>query len=83
MMDASLFISGRLRFKGSIAMVSIAISFLVMIVAVAVSSGFRSEIRAGISSISGDIQLMPLNMNLMNEAAPVESDASYMQYLKN
>ena len=83
MMDASLFISGRLRFKGSIAMVSIAISFLVMIVAVAVSSGFRSEIRAGISSISGDIQLMPLNMNLMNEAAPVESDASYMQYLKD
>ncbi len=82
-MDVSLFISRRLRFKGNIAMISIAVSFLVMIIAVAVSSGFRHEIRAGIASVSGDIQLMPLNMNLMNEAEPVESDASYMPYLKN
>ena len=81
-MDASLFISGRLRFKGNIAMVSIAISFLVMIIAVAVSSGFRREVRSGISSISGDIQLMPLNMNLMGEDSPVESDAGYVSYVK-
>lgn len=80
-MDASLFISRRLRFKGKIAMTSIAISFLVMIIAVAVSSGFRQEIRSGISSVSGDIQLLPLNMNLMDEAAPVESDASYLPYV--
>ncbi len=81
-MDASLFISRRLRIKGKIAMISIAISFLVMIIAVSVSSGFRHEIRAGISSVSGDIQLLPLNMNLMDEAAPVESDASYLPYVK-
>lgn len=81
-MDASLFISRRLRFRGHIAMISIAISFLVMIVAVAVSSGFRHEVRKGISSISGDVQLMPLNMNLMDQASPVESDASYMPYVK-
>ena len=81
-MDASLFISRRLRIKGKIAMISIAISFLVMIIAVSVSSGFRNEIRAGISSVSGDIQLLPLNMNLMDEAAPVESDASYLPYVK-
>ena len=58
-MDASLFISRRLRFKGGIAMVCIAISYLVMIIAVAVSSGFRNEIRRGVSSLSGDIQLTP------------------------
>ena len=81
-MDASLFISRRLRFKGRIVMTSIAVSFLVMIIAVAVSSGFRHEIRAGISSISGDIQLMPLNMNFMNEASPVEGDASYIPYVE-
>ena len=81
-MDASLFISRRLRIKGKIAMTSIAISYLVMIIAVAVSSGFRHEIRAGISSVSGDIQLMPLGMNLMSESSPVESDASYIPYLK-
>ena len=36
-MDASGFIARRLRFGGKIAMVSIAISFLVMIIAVSVS----------------------------------------------
>ena len=81
-MDASLFISGRLRFKGKIAITSIAISFLVMIIAVSVSSGFRHEIRRGISSVSGDIQLLPLNMNLMDETSPVESDASYLPYVE-
>ena len=80
-MDASLFISRRLRFKGKIAMVSIAVSFLVMIIAVAVSSGFRHAIREGISSVSGDIQLLPLNMNLLDDAFPVESDASYLPYI--
>ena len=82
-MDASLFISRRLRFKGKIAMISIAVSFLVMIIAVAVSSGFRHEIRAGISSVSGDVQLLPLNMNIMDEASPVESDAAYIPYVED
>lgn len=80
-MDASLFISRRLRFKGKVAMVSIAISFLVMIIAVAVSSGFRNEIRDGISSVSGDIQILPLNMNLLDSAVPVETDASYVGHM--
>ena len=64
-------------------MTSIAVSFLVMIIAVSVSSGFRQEVRVGISSVSGDIQLMPLNMNFMNEETPVESDASYMPYVRD
>lgn len=63
-------------------MASIAISFLVMIIAVAVSSGFRNEIRGGISSVSGDIQLQPLNMNLLDSASPVEKDASYIPYIR-
>lgn len=81
-MDASLFISRRLCFKGKIAMISIAVSFLVMIIAVSVSSGFRHAIRDGISSVSGDIQLLPLNMNLLDDASPVESDASYLPFVK-
>ena len=64
-------------------MISIAVSFLVMIIAVAVSSGFRHEIRSGISSVSGDIQLLPLNMNLMDETSPVEADAAYLPYLQD
>ena len=81
-MDASLFISRRLRFKGKIAMASIAVSFLVMIIAVSVSSGFRHAVRDGISSVSGDIQLLPLNMNYLDAASPVESDAAYLPYVK-
>ena len=81
-MDASLFISRRLRFKGKIAMASIAISFLVMIIAVSVSSGFRHEIREGISSVCGDVQLLPLNMNFLDDTSPIEADASYVPFVK-
>ena len=39
------------------AMISIAISFLVIILAVTISGGFRKEIRSGIADIAGDIQV--------------------------
>lgn len=78
MMDASLFISRRLRFRGNIAVISIAISFLVMIIAVAVSSGFRHQLRSGIARISGDIQIVPPDMNPLDPAQPVERDAAYV-----
>ena len=81
-MDASLFISRRLRFKGGIAMLSIAISYLVMIIAVSVSSGFRNEIRQGLAAISGDVQLTPPNLNVLDSSRPIESDASYLPYLE-
>ena len=62
-------------------MISIAVSYLVMIIAVAVSSGFRDEIRTGLSSISGDIQLTPPNLNVLDTSRPVERNASYLPYL--
>ena len=80
-MDASLFISRRLRFKGGIAMVCVAVSFLVMIIAVSVSSGFRNEIRKGVSSISGDIQLTPPNLNVLDSSRPVERNPAYLPYI--
>lgn len=80
-MDASLFISRRLRFKGGIAMVCVAVSFLVMIIAVAVSSGFRNEIRNGLSSVSGDIQLAPPNLNVLDSSRPIERNPAYLPYL--
>ena len=80
-MDASFFIAGRLRFKGKIAVTSIAVSFLVMIIAVAVSSGFRHEVRNGLSELSGDIRLMPPTMNILDENEPIESDPAYLPYV--
>lgn len=81
MMDVSLFISRRLRFKGGLAMTCIAVSYLVMIVAVAISSGFRSEIRSGLSALSGDVQLTPPNLNVLDQSRPIEKDAAYLPYL--
>ena len=72
-MGAPSFIAAKLRFKGKIAMVSIAISFLVMILAVSVSSGFRREIRSGLASINGDIQLTSADMNYISEESSVSA----------
>ena len=82
-MDASFFIAGRLRFRGNIAVISIAVSFLVMIIAVSVSSGFRHEVRNGLSDMSGDIRLMPPAMNYLDENEPIESDPAYLPYVQD
>ena len=81
-MDASLFIGRRIRFKGKIVMTCVAVSFLIMIISVAVSSGFRHEIRKGISSVSGDIQLMRPDMNYMEEGTPVGTAPSYLSMIE-
>ncbi len=59
-------------------MVSIAVSFLIMIIAVAVSSGFREEIRDGISDLTGDVQLMPADMNYINDESPMVLDPDFV-----
>ena len=76
-MDTAFYIASRLRFKGKIAITCIAVSFLVMILAVAVSSGFRQEVRHGLSSLSGDIMISAPDLNVMGESRPVDlSDPS-------
>ena len=59
-------------------MVSIAVSFLIMIIAVAVSSGFREEIRDGISDLTGDVQLLPADMNYINDSSPMSMEADFI-----
>ena len=80
-MNTSLFISRRLRFKGGLAMACIAISYLVMIIAVSVSSGFRKEIRNGLSVLSGDVRLTPPNLNILDRSRPIEKNPSYLPYV--
>ena len=81
-MNVPLFISRRIRYKGRVVVTVVAVSFLVMIIAVAVSSGFRREIHQGISSVSGDIQLTLPSMNYLGEDSPVASDQSWMAPVK-
>ena len=72
------FISRRIRFKGRLSSVCVAVSFLVMIVSVAVSSGFRSEIRRGLSELCGDVTLTPLNANYMGESSPIPASPAFL-----
>lgn len=82
-MDASLFIGRRLRFKGRIAMVSVAISFLVIIIAVAVSSGFRTELRDSLSAMTGDVLLTHPTMSYLDEGNPINTRPSYIGMLED
>ena len=82
-MDVSLFIARRIRFRNRIASVASAVSFLVMIIAVAISSGFRHEIRDSISLLSGDVQLTSSDMNWTGESSPIEKCPSYFDRLQS
>ena len=82
-MNTTFFISRRLRFKGGLAMVYIAVSYLVMIIAVSVSNGCRSEIRGGLSALSGDVQITPPDLNVLDQSRPIEADASYIPYIQD
>lgn len=71
-MRTSRFIAAKLRYKGVIAMVAIAISFFVMIIAVAISGGFRFELRKGIATLSGDVSITQPNLNYASETDPIK-----------
>lgn len=75
-MSAPLFIAGKLSFKGRMAMVSIAVSFFVMILAVAISSGFRKEIRDALSNLSGDISITAFSRNSGAQAPAILQDSA-------
>ncbi|MBQ3607992.1 MAG: FtsX-like permease family protein [Bacteroidales bacterium] len=80
-MDASFYIASRLRFKGKAAIICIAVSFFVMIVAVAVSAGFRHAVRASLSDMSGDILLSAPDLNVMNGTRPVDASDPCLAYV--
>ena len=58
-MSPDRFIARKLKFQGKLAAASIAVSFLVIIVAVAVSSGFRQSVRDRVARLTGDIRIAP------------------------
>lgn len=77
-MDVSLFIASRLRFKEKVVLSCITVSFLIVIIAVAVSSGFRTEIRNGVSRVTGDVQLALPRLNYLEESSPVNASPTYI-----
>lgn len=74
-MKASRFISRRIGFKSRAASISIAVSFVVMILAIAIADGFRTHIYAKLSEISGDIIVSPAGWS--DEVLAVEDAPDY------
>ncbi len=80
-MNTTYFIANKLSFKGKLASVAIALSFFVMIISVAIASGFREEIRDGLGSMVGDIQILPSNLSITDGTNPIESNPKYLPYI--
>lgn len=77
-MSARFFIAGRLSNKSRVVTAAVAVSFLVVIIAVAVSAGFRHEIGRGLSETMGDVQLAMSDINYVDESSPVQVNQSYI-----
>ncbi|MBP5397691.1 MAG: ABC transporter permease [Bacteroidales bacterium] len=82
-MTAPAFIASRLRFKGRLPLLCIALSFFVIILAVAISGGFRYEIRRGVGAISGDLQIVPQKQSLFGEEVALERHPSWLEHVQN
>lgn len=82
-MDVSLFIARRLRYKGRVVTAAVAVSFLVVIIAVAVSAGFRHEIRTGISHMAGDVMLTEPGFNYLDEESSISVDQPYLSDIRS
>ena len=81
-MDVAFYLAGKMKFKGKLAMWSIALSFLIMIVSISVSSGFRTEIRTALSEASGDIHIEPLHVGRDGIAATLNADPAYLEEVR-
>ena len=75
--------TGKLSRTGTIiSVVSVALSIAVIIVAVSVSNGFRSEIGGKARGFMGDMTLAEPGLEITGESGPVSSDLTYMGKLQ-
>lgn len=81
-MPAESFIARKLRFKEKLSAGAIAISFFIMIVAVAISAGFRQEIRSGVSAVSGDVMLTATGFSGYGEDSHISCEQSYLPMIE-
>ena len=81
-MNAVRFISGKIRFKGYLTLICVAVSYLVMIIAVAVSSGFRTEIRKSLGEIYGDVRITPMEEILATGVVSVPRHPAFLEELQ-
>ena len=92
-MNTELFIAKRLSFDkknkktvqlmARIAMVSIALSMAVMIVATAVLSGFSLQLKERISGFNAHLRIVNLDSNLSFEAEPILNNYDFYDEIRN
>ncbi len=88
-MNLNLFIAKKIRGRGlssvsnGIACVSVAVSIWIILAAVAIAGGFKSEISKRASGFTGDIVLTVPGLDYMNDVYPLHSDLSYLPSIKS
>lgn len=92
-MNLPLFIARRISFNSKrtfsklivrIAILGIMLGLAVMILAIAIVKGFKSEIREKVRGFSGDIQITKLNLNTSYENTPFSiPDSSFQRITKH
>ena len=60
------------------AVIPVAVSFLVIILSITISSGFRRQVRNGISALTGDIQLTSPQANAFSSDVSVNARPSFL-----
>ena len=81
-MVAERFISGKLKFQGNVAAVAIAVSFFIIIVAVAVSAGFRNAIRSGVAAMTGDVRIEPYTSGTGSDPVSMPADLPSLEEIR-
>ncbi len=82
-MNRTFFISRRLSARSGLATVSVALSVVVMLLALFISSGFRSSIQGAISAVSGDVSVLSPYMDMMNEGNYIRCTPDYIRQLED
>lgn len=92
LLNLGLFIANRISFKADrtfsklivrIAIVGIMLGLSVMILAVAIVKGFKSEIKEQVRGFNGDIQLVKYDLNASLENSPFSLNNQTIEQLKN
>ena len=91
-MNFAAFIASRISFRSKrtfsklivrIAVLGIMLGLSVMIITVAIMSGFKQEIREKIRGFSGDIQVLKYDLNTSYENSPFTADPIFEQKARN
>lgn len=73
-MSVESFLSSRIKMKSGLATTAIAVSFFIIIISVAISSGFSYEIRKSISDICGDVIVANTYNDYYSDDNPIDKN---------